>query len=246
MLVYSIVKQLKAAVRAMLRLGIILGLVAVPMSQAATAQAALDAGVQEAAVDSAEMLTAHAVVERTTEQLVALIEEAKQYIDKDEGRFYRELGELLQDYVDFQSFSRAVMGRYASSARMESLEPAQAEKLQRQIDRFAEIFTEALINTYGKGLLVFEGERIEVVPPDDKQVSSQSDRAKVKQLIYGDRDTPYEIFYSLRKNAAGEWKIRNMILETTNLGKVYRNQFDNAYKVYEGDIDLVIENWVSG
>ena len=66
----------------------------------------------------------------------------------------------------------------------------------------------------------------------------------VKQLIYGERETPFEIYYSLRANAEGEWKIRNMIVEASNLGKIYRNQFANAYKVYEGDIDKVIDNWV--
>ena len=189
---------------------------------------------------------AHETVERTTRELVVLIKSAQQYIKEDEPRFYRELGELLERYVDFKSFSRAVMGKYASARRVESLDEEQAELLNMQIERFTHIFTGALINTYGKGLLVFEGERIEVVPPSESSKPSRPGRATVKQLVFGDRDTPYEIHYSLRQNKAGEWKIRNMVLETTNLGKVYRNQFDNAYRVYEGDIDRVIDTWVSG
>ena len=48
----------------------------------------------------------------------------------------------------------------------------------------------------------------------------------------------------MRKNKIDEWKLRNMVVESINLGKIYRNQFDNAYQVYGGDIDRVIDNWV--
>jgi len=199
------------------------------------------ASSSQAAVNSA-----HAIVERTTVELVALIKEAQSHAELNEEQFYSDLGALLQRYVDFKSFSRAVMGKYASTKRIASLTESEAAKLQEQIERFTTIFTEALINTYGKGLLVFEGERIEVVPPSPDAAPPKPDRVTVKQLIYGDRAAPYEVYYSLRQNETGEWKIRNMILESTNLGKIYRNQFDNSYKVYEGDIDSVIDNWVSG
>ena len=62
-------------------------------------------------------------------------------------------------------------------------------------------------------------------------------------MIYGDRQQPYEIQYSLRKDSRGQWKLRNMVVESINLGKIYRNQFDSAVEVYEGDIDKVIDNW---
>jgi len=198
------------------------------------------------AVSSLTAKTAHETLERITTELVTLIQATQSHEALDEDRFYQALGDLLQRYVDFKSFSRAVMGKYASGKRMASLDEAQAEKLQQQIDRFTTTFTGALINTYGKGLLVFEGERIEVVPPSADDASSRPDRARVKQLIYGDRATPYEVYYYLRQNDSGEWKIRNMKLETTNLGPIYRTQFENSYKVYEGDIDAVIDNWVSG
>ena len=188
---------------------------------------------------------ANAVISEVTGRLLKLIAEATEYVDEDEARFYRELGAALKDYVDFPSFSRAVMGRYASRSAMESLDETAKEKLQQQIERFNGVFSSALINTYGKGLLVFEGEKIEVVAPTpEAEERAAAGRATVKQLIYGERETPFEIYYSLRKNGNGEWKIRNLIVESSNLGKIYRNQFSNAYKVYEGDIDKIIDNWI--
>ena len=200
---------------------------------------AADASVVNPAFGASE------VVEAITKDLISLIESAQSYVDEDEPRFYQELGETLQKYVDFESFSRAVMGRYAGRQAMAALDDVQRENLQGQIDRFNDVFSGALIDTYGKGLLVFEGERIEVVPPSPEDAeTARAGKAMVKQLIYGEREKPFEIYYSLRKVDDGDWKIRNMIVESSNLGKIYRNQFANAYKVYEGDIDKVIDNWV--
>ena len=189
---------------------------------------------------------ANAVIVQVTNRLLTLIKEAAEYVDDDEARFYQELGDTLKDYVDFKSFARAVMGRYASKKTMESLDEAGKQKLQAQIDRFSAVFTTALIDTYGKGLLVFEGESIEVVPPNaEAELKAAQGKATVKQLIFGDRQTPYEIYYSLRKSSEGQWKIRNLIVESSNLGKIYRNQFKNSYKVYDSDIDKVIDNWIA-
>ncbi|MBT8139658.1 MAG: ABC transporter substrate-binding protein [Gammaproteobacteria bacterium] len=189
----------------------------------------------------------HQLVENFTTDLISLIEKAQSYVDKDEPRFYDELGVLLQRYVDFDSFSRAVMGKYASSKRLQSLPAEDRAKLETQMQRFNEVFTGALIGTYGKGLLVFEGERIEVLAPNPEAGKhAAAGKARIKQLIHGDRPEPYVIYYSLRRGEDQQWRIRNMIIESSNLGKIYRNQFDNAYKVYEGDIDRVIKNWVAG
>lgn len=202
----------------------------------------VDAG-KEAWPNAAE---ANAVIVQVTNRLLTLIEEAAEYVDDDEARFYQELGDTLKDYVDFKSFARAVMGRYASNKTMESLDEAGKQKLQVQIDRFSGVFTTALIDTYGKGLLVFEGESIEVVPPNaEAEAKAAQGKATVKQLIFGDRQTPYEIYYSLRKSSEGQWKVRNLIVESSNLGKIYRNQFKNSYKVYDGDLDKVIDNWIA-
>lgn len=217
-------------------------LVAVAAEETMSVEVSPDA-VDASAVNPA--FGASAVVEAITEDLISLIESAQTYVDEDEPRFYSELGDTLQKYVDFESFSRAVMGRYAGRKAMADMDDAQRAKLQGQIDRFNDVFSGALIDTYGKGLLVFEGERIEVVAPSPEAAEkARAGKAMVKQLIYGEREKPFEIYYSLRKVDDGDWKIRNMIVEASNLGKIYRNQFANAYKVYEGDIDKVIDNWV--
>ena len=204
---------------------------------------AVSAGTAVASTVPPEHQGAYALVESTTDDLLALIESAKTYIDEDEERFYTELEALLGPFVDFPAFARAVMGKHASGKKMASLDAAGQAQLEQQIQRFSDVFSRALIATYGKGLLAFEGERIEVVRPAELRAAERADRASIKQHIYGDRKQPYEIWYSMRRYPDDQWKLRNLIIESINLGKIYRNQFDNAFLVYEGDIDRVIDNW---
>ena len=49
--------------------------------------------------------------------------------------------------------------------------------------------------------------------------------------------------YTLRQGSDGSWKLRNVVIEGLNLGRIYQNQFDAAVKQYNGDIDKVIANW---
>ena len=231
-------------------LGFLLAMVS-PLVSAAEQVQASDASIKAAAEESVpanpNALAAASLIENITTELVNLIESAQTYVDEDEARFYSELGATLEKYVDFESFSRGVMGRYAGKKAMAALEGADKKRLEGQVERFTEVFRQSLINTYGKGLLVFEGERIEVVPPSEEaEEKASAGKAVIKQLIYGEREKPFEIFYSMRRGEEGGWKIRNMIVEASNLGIIYRNQFANAYKVYEGDIDKVIDNWAGG
>ena len=54
----------------------------------------------------------------------------------------------------------------------------------------------------------------------------------------------WQIPAGVPQNGEGEWKVRNVQLQSINLGKVYRNQFASAAKQYDADIDKVIANWV--
>ena len=47
------------------------------------------------------------------------------------------------------------------------------------------------------------------------------------------------------KGKSGEWKLRNVIIESVNLGEIYSNQFQSSARKYEGDLDSVIENWTT-
>jgi phospholipid transport system substrate-binding protein len=141
--------------------------------------------------------------------------------------------------VDFDIFARGVMGRHASAQRYRTLaSDAERTAFRAQVERFTESFRRGLIQTYAKGLLRFDGQRIETLPG---RASGSS--VSVIQHIYGNAEKPYMVQYTLRQDRNGDWKVRNVIIEGIDFGQTYRNQFDAAMQQYRGDIDKVIDNW---
>ncbi|WP_414728472.1 phospholipid-binding protein MlaC [Zhongshania aliphaticivorans] len=191
---------------------------------------------------SAEQKGPYEVVADTTQELVKVIEGARSYVDKDPERFTGEVRRIMDEVVDFQSFARGIMGKYGSRGYYESLKTdAERAKFRDRVMRFTNNFKDGLINTYAKGLLGFNGNRIEVLPlADDADLSGS---VGVRQNIYGERAKPYQVMYTLRQGSDGSWKLRNVVIEGLNLGRIYQNQFDAAVKQYNGDIDKVIANW---
>ncbi|MGJ8686318.1 MAG: MlaC/ttg2D family ABC transporter substrate-binding protein [Spongiibacteraceae bacterium] len=182
------------------------------------------------------------VVASTTQALVKTIESSRDYAAAEPQRFNSEVLGIMDDVVDFQSFARGVMGEYGSRRYYVSLANDEERKLFRErVLRFTQSFKEGLINTYAKGLLGFNGHRIEVLPlAEDADLSAS---VVVYQNVYGERPAPYEIIYTLRKSGDGKWRLRNVVIEGLNLGRIYQNQFTAAVKQYNGDLDRVIENW---
>ena len=186
--------------------------------------------------------TAHQVVENTTQRVMTIIEEAKGYFDEDPERFYTEIETVLDEVVDFNSFARGVMGKYGSKKSYVALKTkAERAAFRARIKRFSTIFRDGLVQTYAKGLLAFNGNRIEVLPPMKGVDTERS--ATVVQQIYGEAEKPYSVQYKLRKNKKGDWKLRNVTIEAINLGKIYQGQFSSAVKQYQGDVDRAIDNW---
>lgn len=191
----------------------------------------------------APVLSAHAIVSDASERVMQVVEAASEYADEDPQRYYNEVHEVLDPVIDYRGFSRSVMGAYASSQRYQSLDEPGRKELRDQLERFIEVMRKGLVKTYGKGLLAFSGSRIEVTEPSEAEAASS--RATVQQLIYSDQPEPYVVMYQMGKNKSGQWKLRNVIIETVNLGEIYKNQFQAAARKHDGDLDAVINGWAS-
>jgi phospholipid transport system substrate-binding protein len=194
------------------------------------------------AEEAAEQSQPHSVVEQATREVLVVVKEAVGYADQDPERYYGEIQSILDPVVDFRGFARSVMGPYATSERYRSLDDAGKARLRDQLDRFTEVMRLGLVRTYGKGLLAFGGSRIEVLVPEGGSMDNGS-RVVVKQLVFNDEPEPYELLYLMGRDKQGDWKLRNIIIESVNLGEIYRNQFEASARKYEGDLDSVIDNW---
>ena len=208
-----------------------------------TACLLLMAGVAARAGESAASSPAYSVVEEATEQVMAVVQDAESYAEDDPERYYAEIQAILDPVVDFRGFARSVMGPYASSERYRSLDEAGREQLRDQLDRFTEVMRLGLVRTYSKGLLAFGGSRIEVSKPGPEE--AQKSRASVEQLIFSEEAEPYRVLYQMGRSKSGDWKLRNVIIESVNLGEIYRNQFQAAARKQDGNLDAVIDGWTT-
>lgn len=193
---------------------------------------------------SAQVDAAYNLVQNTTVQVMEVVVAADDYVDSDPERYYGQIQDLLDPLIDFRGFARSVMGPYASSERYRSLDAAGRKQLIDELDRFTAVMRASLVRTYSKGLLAFGGSRIELVPPTDNEAESEnSSRLSVRQLIYADKPQPYTVIYQMGRDKAGDWKLRNVIIESVNLGAIYKDQFLASAREQDGSIDAVINSW---
>ena len=188
--------------------------------------------------------SAHEVVREATESVMSLVRMAPEYVDEDPERYYAQVQAILDPVIDFRGFARGVMGPYASSERYRSLDEAGRAQLRGQLDRFTEVIRAGLVKTYSKGLLAFGGSRIELSDSTDELPDDR--RTTVTQLIFSDNAQPYVVMYQMGMDKDRAWKLRNMIIESVNLGEIFKNQFEASARKYDGNLDLVIDNWTTG
>lgn len=193
--------------------------------------------------DAAKQQDPYQLVQQTTERVLAIIKDGRSYYDKEPARFNSQVQVVMDEVIDFDAFARGVMGTYASEQRYQAL-PNDAEKaaFRERIQRFSNTFKRGLVETYAKGLLKFNGQKIETLPAR-KGDDLASGRVSVLQNIYGSADKPYVVQYSMKRNRDGDWKLQNVIIEGINLGQTYRSQFASAADQNRGDLEKVIANW---
>ena len=154
----------------------------------------------------AEVQTPHQIVQQTTEQVLAIVKDAKSYYAKDPKRFNSEVMGVMNKVIDFDNFARGVMGPYASNQRYKTL-TTEVEKaaFRERIEHFSAVFKQGLVDAYANGLLNFQGEKIETLPPrkgDDLTTGTIS----VVQKIFNQSSKPYVVQYTMHRNKEGEWK----------------------------------------
>ncbi|MCB1688169.1 MAG: ABC transporter substrate-binding protein [Halioglobus sp.] len=191
----------------------------------------------------AQVEAAYDLVQKTTKEVMDVVVAAEAYAETDPERYYQQVQSLLDPLIDYRGFARKVMGPYASSDRYRSLDEAGRKKLIDQLDKFTEAMRSSLVRTYSKGLLAFGSSRIELVPPEKAEPGRS--RVALQQLIYADRRDPYVVIYQMGMEKSGDWKLNNVIIESVNLGEIYRDQFLASAREQDGDLDAVIANWTT-
>ena len=179
----------------------------------------------------AEEIDPHQLVSDATGLILSTIEE-QQSIHGDDvnAEMVNSLLTVLEPVIDFDSIARAVAGRH-----WESIDSAQTQ-------RYLSVFRNTMVRLYLQSFIAFEINEVKVLEPA-ANFDASSGRVMVQTQANGSSGSAYAVNYSMRTNAEGQWKVRNVIIDGINLGLTYRNQFDGAMSRYNMDVDAVIANW---
>ena len=172
--------------------------------------------------------SAQQVVKGTVDQVLAELKVRGGEFRSHPETFYQTLDSILGPVVDFEGFARGVMTvRYTRSAS-----PA-------QMQAFEQSFKRSLMQFYGNALLEYQDQEIRMLP---FAAGKEPDRAAVNMEIVGKGGVIYPLSYTMVEQA-GQWKVRNVVVNGINIGKLFRDQFADSMSRNGNDLDKVIAGW---
>lgn len=187
-----------------------------------------------AAEAAAGEITAEAAVESYISDLLSEIKKIQPLYETDRAAYYEGVENALDTFVDFKEVARGVMAKYGTG-------PSGAN--DAQMTRFAEVFKSSLVQFYGNALASYGGVLFEIVPP--AQPATDPNNTNVTMNIVDDTGGKFEVQYTMFKNPASEWKLKNLYVEGVNLRRQYYSQFDSMMMSNNYDIDKVIDSWAA-
>ena len=171
--------------------------------------------------------SAHDLVQDTTTRLLADLAANKEKYKQDPQDFYTALNTIVGPVVDAEGISKSIMTvKYSRKATPE------------QMQKFVENFKKGLFQFYGNALLEYDNQGIVVDPAKDES----GDRTSVGMTVKSSSGAIYPVSYTLEK-INGEWKLRNVIINGINIGKLFRDQFADAMQRNGNDLDKTINGW---
>ena len=171
--------------------------------------------------------SAHEVVKSTTDQLLGDLEANKAAYKQNPQSFYDALDRILGPVVDSEGISRSIMTvKYSRGAN------------DAQLKRFEDNFKRSLMQFYGNALLEYDNQGIRVLPAK----AEGADRASVGMEVTDNKGTVYPVSYTMVQQG-GQWKLRNVIINGINVGKLFRDQFADSMQRNGNDLDKTIDGW---
>ncbi|EJL02686.1 toluene tolerance protein Ttg2D [Pseudomonas fluorescens Q2-87] len=171
--------------------------------------------------------SAHDIIQDTTTRLLADLAANKEKYKQDPSAFYDALNGIVGPVVDADGISKSIMTvKYSRKAT-----PA-------QMTRFQENFKRSLMQFYGNALLEYNNQGITVSPAKDESGT----RTSVDMQVKGNNGAVYPVSYTLEK-INDEWKVRNVIINGINIGKLFRDQFADAMQRNGNNLDKTIDGW---
>ncbi len=185
-------------------------------------------GTQVAAAEAAKSPGPHQIVQSVTDAMMKVIKDGEKSLKENPDQYFARVRATLEPTVSFDFIAKNVMAGYWDQAT------------EDQRTRFTETFTRSMVETLGKGMANYSDLKITTLSPPAAEVATK--RVEVVQEVAA-ADGTSRISYTMAQNKTGEWKLINVVLNGVNLGKSFRDQFSQAMKQNDNNIDKVIAGW---
>jgi len=151
-----------------------------------------------------------ALIESSSKALFADLDANRAKYKKDITQLYKVVDTVFLPHVDVDFAAQQVLGKNWRTANPD------------QRKRFVTAFYRSLLTTYGDALVDFTGDRMRVLP---FQGDASQPRASVRTEIKRSNGATVAVAYSLRKDAAGAWKVWDVVIEGISYVKSFREDF---------------------
>ncbi|WP_369921748.1 phospholipid-binding protein MlaC [Marinomonas polaris] len=152
----------------------------------------------------------------------------KAVLSKDPVLLEKRVDNILANVVDFDDFSKKVMGKYYRRASPE------------QRIRFASVTKDTLLKTYGTSLLELDADRINVLPLGPQ---GRGKETKVDVDFQMESGGMLNISFFMEESKKGVWMLSNVVINNINFGLTFRKQFGVMMEQNKNDIELAISAW---
>ena len=169
-------------------------------------------------------------IDSNAQKMVQVLIENKDLFSKDREAYEDKIKEIFDPMIDFRRVAASVMGKkyYQASS-------------PKQRKDFVAIFRNSLLDTYAETLAQWGDQSINTLPGEGDWLGLKS--IEVKQML-DTGSSKYPISYKLRKSD-DQWMIVNIIVNGVNLGLTFRNQFQALANNHDGNIEVILMNWIS-
>ncbi|ETX11783.1 toluene tolerance family protein [Marinomonas ushuaiensis DSM 15871] len=156
------------------------------------------------------------------------IVEDKEILAQDPKLLEERVNAILEKIINFDDFSKKVMGKYYRRASPE------------QRVRFASVTKDTLLQTYGSSLLELDADRINVLPLGPQ---GRGRETKVDVDFQMESGGLLNITFHMQDTKEGDWVLSNIVINNINFGQTFRKQFAVMMEQNKNDIESAIGAW---
>lgn len=169
---------------------------------------------------------AEQLVKDTTDRVIEVLKQEREVLDKDPGRLYEIVNELILPKFDFERMSQRVLGKHWNRASPE------------QRSQFINEFQVLLVRTYATALREYSEQEIKFLPTRERDGGEE---ATVRTQIEQSGSPPIPINYEMYRNNS-DWKVFDVAIDGVSLVINYRSTF--ASEIRNNGVDGLIARLV--